>query len=196
MKKHIFALGLVMVMALGLIIPVTAFEDHNYLCVVDNPRLVDQEETVLPGSLQGDMMDYMLCGEGMEEAVASKLSDGDNNGAFGTYLSDYGEYLSHYAEYGEGVVLTSVDSEPKRLAIVIFVPLLIALSVCMIFRSQMKTARTATTAGNYIPADSFHLSLERDQYTHTTTERQKIEKQNSASGSSVDSDGNRGGISK
>lgn len=52
MKKRIFALALVLVMALGLMIPVTAFEDHNYLYVavsdMDDQRLIDQGETTLP----------------------------------------------------------------------------------------------------------------------------------------------------
>lgn len=125
----------------------------------------------------------------MEDAVTSNLSDGDYNGAFDTYMSTCVEYLDYYEEHGEGMVPTSVSSILIRLAIVIFVPLLIALIVCMILKSQMKAARTAVTAGDYIPKDSFHLSLERDHYTHTTTERRKIEKESSSGGASVDSDG-------
>lgn len=128
----------------------------------------------------------------MEDAVTPKLSDGDYSGAFDTYVSTCTEYLDYYKENGEGKVPISLTSILIRLAIVILVPLGIAGGVCWIFVRQMKTARAATTAGDYIPADSFQLSRERDQYTHTTTERRKIEKESSSGGSgssSVDSDG-------
>ena len=128
--------------------------------------------------------------EALEEAILPSLSDGDYSAAFSSYVDTCGEYLSYYAEHREGKVPTSLSALLIRLAIVIFVPLLIALIVCLIFRSQMKTARAATAAGDYIPANSFHLTRERDRYTHTTTERRKIERDNGSSGgSSTDSDG-------
>ena len=68
MKKRIFALAMVLVMALGLMIPAAAFEDHNYLYVavseMDNQRFVEQGETTLPAlsdqlqcSLRVDIVD-------------------------------------------------------------------------------------------------------------------------------------------
>ena len=60
-----------------------------------------------------------------------------------------------------------------------------------IFKSQMKTAKKATGAGNYLVGNSFQLTDSRDDYIRTTRSRRKIERDNSgdSGGSSVDSDG-------
>lgn len=122
----------------------------------------------------------------MEETVASMLSSGEYADAFTAYLDYCEEALSYYAEHGEAE--GSGGSVLGRLAIVVFVPLLIALGVCLVLRSQMKTAKAATSAGDYIPRDSFTLTAQRDQFIHTTHHREKIEK-NSDSGISVSSGG-------
>ena len=118
----------------------------------------------------------------MEETVASMLSSGAYAEAFSAYLDYCEEALGYYAEHGEAE--GSGGSVLGRLAIVVFVPLLIALGVCLVLRSQMKTARAATSAGEYIPRDSFTLTGQRDQFLHTTHHREKIEK-NSGSGSGI-----------
>lgn len=131
----------------------------------------------------------------LEDEVVSYLSDGDYDGAFSAYLDICEEYLNYYDENGEGMAPADSGSLLLKLAIVILVPLLIALGVCLVFVSQMKTARIATEAGNYIADDSFALTAHQDRYTHTTKTRTKIEK-NDSSGSSIDSDGfggSRGG---
>lgn len=116
----------------------------------------------------------------MEEVVAPMLSSGAYGEAFDAYLDSCEEALSYYAEHGEAE--KDGGSVLGRLAIVVFVPLLIALVVCLILRSQMKTARAATSAGEYIPKDGFVLTAQRDQFIHTTHHREKIER-NSGSGS-------------
>jgi len=124
----------------------------------------------------------------MEETVASMLSSGAYAEAFSAYLDYCEEALGYYAEHGEAE--KDGGSVLGRLAIVVFVPLLIALGVCLVLRSQMKTARAATSAGDYIPRDSFTLTGQRDQFIHTTHHREKIEKNSdSGSGISVSSSG-------
>lgn len=133
----------------------------------------------------------------MEEDVVPQLSDGDYDEAFEIYLDTCEEYLTYYAEHGEGKVPADSGDILMRLAIVILVPLLIALIVCLILRSQMKTAKAATGAGDYIPQESFALTAKRDRFIHTTRHREKIERSSgSGSGSSVSSSGfggSRGG---
>lgn len=121
----------------------------------------------------------------MEDAVVPLLSDGDYQDAFSTYLDHCAEYLAYYEENGVGMEADTL-SLGLRLAIIVLVPLLIALIVCLIFRSQMKTAKIAKEAGNYIPEGSFVVTARQDRYTHTTKSRTKIEK---SSGSTVDRDG-------
>ena len=132
----------------------------------------------------------------LEDKVVGHLSDGNYNKAFSVYLDVCEEYLSYYDENGQGMEAVSAKSFLIKLAIVICAPLLVALVVCMIFRSQMKTARIAKQAANYIPQDSFNLTERLDQYTHTSRTRRKIETNKSSGGSSVNSagfGGSRGG---
>lgn len=67
------------------------------------------------------------------------------------------------------------------LTVVIAVPLLVAFIVCSIWKRQMKTAKIARTADNYIPKDGFKITGRTDQFLYRTTTRTKIE---SSSGSS------------
>ena len=105
------------------------------------------------------------------------------------------DYYSQGTAYDKGMRL---PGEPMfslvHILIIIFVPILIALIVCLIFKAQMKTARKATGAGNYLVDGSFQLTKSRDDYVRTTRSTEKIERNNSggsgsSGGSSVDSDG-------
>ena len=71
-----------------------------------------------------------------------------------------------------------------KLAVVILVPLLIAIIVCSIWKAKMKTAKLARTADNYIPANGFNLTGRTDQFLYRTTTRTKIERESSSSGGS------------
>ena len=127
----------------------------------------------------------------LEDKVVPYLSDGDYEGAFAKYVEICGDYLKQYTETGEPFdVGNAPRSKAIPLAITVLVPILIALIVCLIFRSQMKTARAATEANSYIPQDGFNLTRQIDQYTHTRTVRH-IERDSGGSGggSSVDSGG-------
>ena len=46
----------------------------------------------------------------------------------------------------------------------------IALIVCMVFRSQMKSVRTQTTANQYVGNGGLNLTLSRDIYRYTLAE--------------------------
>ena len=63
-----------------------------------------------------------------------------------------------------------------RIGVIILVPLIISLIVCLLWRNQMKTARIARTADNYIPAGGFNLTVQVDTYLYRTTSRRKINK--------------------
>lgn len=126
----------------------------------------------------------------MEEEVVPMLTDGDYSGAFETYLDTCEDYLSYFAKHGEGKVPQEKGSLPLRLAIIVLVPLLIALVVCLVLRSQMKTAKPAATAREYIPQESFMLTAQRDHFVHTSRHTEKIQKSSgSGSGSTVSSSG-------
>ncbi len=140
----------------------------------------------------------------LEDQVVPYLSDGDYAGAFDTYLDLCQTELWDYEQYGGGEVYTEGDQEyalddtvypwyhylgPVHIAIIILVPLIIALVICLIFRSQMKTARKATQAGAYVVKDSFVVTAAQDNFLRTERSERYIAHDDDSSGSSVDSDG-------
>lgn len=134
----------------------------------------------------------------MEDDVVPSLSEGEYFAAFQTYLDDCETYLNCYSQGKAFDRGTRLPGAPlfslMQILIIIFVPLLIALIVCLIFKAQMKTARKATGAGNYLVDGSFQLTKAKDDYIRTTRSTEKIERNNSgssggSSGSTVDSDG-------
>lgn len=131
----------------------------------------------------------------LEDDVVPKLSDGDYATAFRVYLTDCETYLSYYSQgeaFDKGSRLPGAPLfSPVQILIIVFVPLLIALIVCLIFKAQMKTAKKAAGAGSYLVDNSFQLTDARDDYIRTNRSRRKIERDNSggSGGSSADSDG-------
>lgn len=109
----------------------------------------------------------------------TKLEKGEdiNQGADITTGPDGLDYHSYnYPSGGRGL------STPAKLGIVMLLPMLIALIVCSVFKSQMKTARLATRADEYLVPHSMDLRVKEDRFTHRTESRTKIES-NSSSGS-------------
>ena len=84
------------------------------------------------------------------------------------------------------------------LVIIVLVPVLIAFIVCHVWKKQMKTAKIATTAGNYIPEGGFRLRVQSDVFLYRTTTRERIERESSSDsggggGSSSSSSGRSSG---
>ena len=69
-----------------------------------------------------------------------------------------------------------------RLLVVIFVPLVVALIVCLIFKGQMKTAKLATRADAYLVPHSMNLRIRDDVFTHRTESRTLIESDSGSRG--------------
>ena len=63
-----------------------------------------------------------------------------------------------------------------ELIIILILSLIIASVTCMVLRNNMKTAKIATTACDYIPQDGFKLTAKDDVFLYRTTDRRKIEK--------------------
>lgn len=83
-----------------------------------------------------------------------------------------------------------VDTDPDMKAAGIFlafvvsaVGAVIALIVCAIISSTMRSVGMQRNASTYIREDSLRLDRKVDLYTHTTQSRQKIERQSHSSGS-------------
>jgi len=63
---------------------------------------------------------------------------------------------------------------------VIVIPLIIAVIVCFVMSSSMKSVHTATSAKLYEKEGSFEVSISKDTYTHTTEEHIHHESNNNS----------------
>ena len=71
-----------------------------------------------------------------------------------------------------------------KLGVSAVISLLIALLVCFMWKSQMKSAKLARTANQYIPAGGFNLTGRQDLFLYRTVTRRKIERSTSSGGGS------------
>ena len=56
------------------------------------------------------------------------------------------------------------------------VALIVALGICLVWKSQMKSARMARAADRYIPEGGFNLTGQQDLFLYRTVTRRKIER--------------------
>ena len=84
----------------------------------------------------------------------------------------YGQYQGQ--PYASSQNFYPQEADPALIALGVGIGILIALLICMKFRSDMKTARKRTDANMYLKAESISFSLREDSYTHTTESRTPI----------------------
>lgn len=136
--------------------------------------------------------DYDLCAHGsignaaftdygkdaLEDCFLDDFSYDDWYEGFNDYISQCGRYLELNAQ-GTPVDLGSEPMDPAAKALLVVVPpCVIALVVCLIFRSQMKTARRQTQARNYIGQGGVDMRVVQDHFTHRTQTVQVIQTDN------------------
>lgn len=127
--------------------------------------------------------------EKLEDAYLGYFRDNDWYGGFSGYIGECGRYLELAAQ---GSPVRASKLVP--ILIVVAIACLIAGIVCGILCSKMKSVSKKTEAGSYISAAGLKLTLQEDQYTHTSTSQRKIES-SSSSGSSSESGGGGSGRS-
>jgi len=81
-----------------------------------------------------------------------------------------------------------------KIAFNIIIPVVVALIVCLVFRSRMKTAKKQRAAASYIPEGGFVLTGSNDTYLYSTETRTAISEK--SGGTSVDSGGFSGSSGK
>ena len=133
----------------------------------------------------------------LDRHILPLLRNNDYYGAFSVYLDQAEAYLQ-MAEVGAPFdrrtdLVAMRRTFQLKLAVTILVPLLCAWITCSVWKAQMKTARIAGTAFNYIPAGGFRLANQSDIYLYRTRTRTRIQK--SSSGSGRASSGGSGGSS-
>ena len=123
----------------------------------------------------------------MEEEFLDDFRDDDWYDGFEDYLEVCDEYLAR-AEAGDPVRGdyssaggSSVGGIGTTILVCLGISAVIAMIVCLILRGKMKSVRKGTHADAYVTG-SLNLTASRDQYTHTTETRTKIEHESSDSG--------------
>lgn len=125
--------------------------------------------------------------EQLEEEFLPGLRENDWQGAFESYLSACDAYLTQ-AEAGNPVR----ESPLGGILLAVGISCVLALVVCLVLKGQLKTVRPQAYAGAYT-CGGLNLTAHRDQFTHTTETRRRIEKpSNSGSQSHTSSSGGSG----
>ena len=130
----------------------------------------------------------------LEPYFLDNFGNDDWYGGFSDFVSGCEWYLQHVAEGGEaGVPVhneveipdstqsdSQIDTEDDSFSLggafglSLIISCVIALIVCMVFRSQMKSVRTQTTANQYVANGGLKLTLSRDIYRYTSQKRRQI----------------------
>ena len=137
-------------------------------------------EEIFSDAVQQDLEQYFL----------DNFGNDDWYGGFSDFVSGCEWYLQHVAEGGEAGVpvhneVEISDSTQEDTAddsfslggafgLSLLISCVIALIVCMVFRSQMKSVRTQTTANQYVGNGGLNLTLSRDIYRYTSQKRRQI----------------------
>ena len=113
--------------------------------------------------------------ESIQEVFLSYLSNGDNYKGFETFANLCDKAISQY----------NTKKLMINLAGSIIPALLLALIVCGVLTSQLKTVREERTANRYEVKNSFYVRDAVDFFLYKNVVRTKIEKHSSSGGSST-----------
>ena len=136
----------------------------------------------------------------LDRYIVPELKNNKNYAAAMVFLDKAEDFLA-LANNGEPFDKdTDPDKEDEfflyKLLFTLLAPLLIAYILCAMWKGQMKTAKIARVADAYIPAGGFHLTGQQDQFLYRTETREKIERESSSGGTSVNSRGYSGSSRK
>ncbi len=126
----------------------------------------------------GDQAEYAFNGDGqlaLEEQFLPWFQQNDWYGGFLAYAETCQEFLA-LAAAGEPVRV----SPGPLIAVAVVISFLLALAVVGILRIGMKNVRRENQANRYV-AGKLELTGRRDQFTHKTQTRRKIESSSSGS---------------
>lgn len=112
-------------------------------------------------------------------------------------MADAGDPLDAPAGWDDPMPQRSAVFSAGALALIVLAPCGLALVVCLIFLSQMKTAVKRTSAEEYVPENGVELWEKEDVFAYASEHREVIrQNRGSGGGTSVDSDGFSGSSGK
>lgn len=111
--------------------------------------------------------------DGIGEMIVPYMSDGDYASAVASFAFCADDNIKRY-ESGDAETVSERDYG-HILLVSVLGGLLVALIVCLIMKSQLKTAVKQFGAGNYIRRGSLNVQYSRDIFLYRTVSRRKIE---------------------
>ncbi len=122
--------------------------------------------------------------------VRPYLNSDDYYKAFDSFADVAEKYISYYETNGKAYV-------KKNYAVIFFISLgiglLFAAIICLVLKSQLKTAVLQTNAKAYVRAGSRNVTYARDIYLYQKVSRRKIESNNGSSTHTSSSGDTHGG---
>lgn len=134
----------------------------------------------------------------LEDGFLDDFRDDDWYDGFSDYIDGCADLLTsgsgedvYDADGGTGSFF-SFRLLARNFAVALVISCVIALIVCLILKRKMRSVRRQTEARAYVTPEGLHLTQREDVYTHTTTTRRKIERDNDHSGGGSDFSGGGG----
>ena len=97
------------------------------------------------------------------------------------YLSEneglYSYEVTEEIPAGEDESVLTTQDVLKKILFAFIAGLIIALIVCLVMKSRMKTARNKLTANDYIRKNSFNITRSRDIFIYSEIAKKKREKE-------------------
>ena len=123
------------------------------------------------------------------EVMTKKFVDDFKDDDWYSGFEDYLEQAEYYLDTASEGKPFDKDTRTAGTAVKAYgigfgAAVVIALITCLVFLSQMKTAKQKVSASAYVPTGGVEIRKRVDRYTHTTTQRTKIESSSGSSGSS------------
>lgn len=152
--------------------------------------MYDRDYSLIVNGGFGDYAFNKATREAFTDFFLDDFADDDWYGGISDYLTWCGNYLET-AENGEPYSAGNppMDATGKmsavliRVAVILLLPLIIALIVILVLTSKMKSVAAATQAKHYIKGNLI-LTGQHDRYTHSTETRQKVKSESGNSKSS------------
>ena len=138
--------------------------------------------TFFYGAAEGDGKAFNTYSEEeLEKGFLEDFRENDWDGGFESFIDGCDECLT-MAE--KETPITEPETGIGVCAVIgIVAGAIVAIIVCLILKTGMKTVKKGTTANKYIAGGGLKLTGSRDLYTHTTETRRKIEKSGGRGGS-------------
>lgn len=129
-------------------------------------------DEVLPKLSQGNYYDAFLSLYDEMSSTLDNWSDDDYSDKNDYFYDNDSDIFNDYTiAFDDSDYQGKINSGPGiglKIALIIFIPLLIAGIVSSAYLQKMKTTHVATTANQYLAQDGLRLTWEEDRFTHET----------------------------